>query len=167
MRVFRHILMILLFSSTAVMAAPANESSVKELLAITQTQKLLESVQAQMDAQLNHAMQQVLQGKTLRPSQQQAVNNMHNKMIQLIHETLSWQKLEPMYSHLYQETFTEEEVLGMLSFYKTPAGQAVIIKMPVVMQKTIIEVQTLTSSLTPQLQKIQQDFLAELMATTK
>ncbi|MDD2685663.1 MAG: DUF2059 domain-containing protein [Gallionella sp.] len=167
MHILRHILIVLLFCSTAAMAAPANESSVRELLTITQTQKLIESIQVQMDAQLNHAMRQALQGKKLLPGQQQALTNMHNKVVKLVHETLSWEKLEPMYLRLYQETFTEDEVLGMLSFYKTPAGQAVIIKMPSVVQKTMIEVQAVSSSLAPQLQKIQQDFLAELTAATK
>lgn len=74
----------------------------------------------------------------------------------------AWEKLEPVYLRLYRASFTEEEIVGMLSFYKTPAGQAVITKMPLLTQNTMIEIQKLLSGITPQIQKIQEDFIAEM-----
>jgi hypothetical protein len=80
---------------------------------------------------------------------------------------LTWKKLEPQYIRLYQESFTEEEVAGMLSFYRTPAGQAVIDKMPVLMQRTMVDVQKMIVGITPQMKKIQEDFVAEISAASK
>ena len=69
-----------------------------------------------------------------------------------------------MYVRLYKETFSEEEVKGMLAFYRTPSGQAVIHKMPLLMQKVMLETNTMIRSMSPEMQKIQQDFASEMGA---
>lgn len=167
MNVLRNALIVLLFSSTTAMALPASESSIKQLLAVTQAQKLLDGVRIQIESLMNNAVQQALNGKTPSPSQQQAITNMKNRMVALIQGELAWEKLEPMYLRLYEESFTEEEVAGMLSFYKTPAGQAVIYKMPVLMRKLMPEIQTMSLGLAPQMKKIQQDFVTEVKAANE
>jgi len=149
------------------MAAPASESSIKQLLAVTQAQKLLDGMRVQFDSLMNNAVQQALKGKAPTPKQQQAIEDMKNRMVALMQGELAWEKLEPMYLRLYKESFTEEEVAGMLSFYKTPAGQAVIYKMPVLMQKTMLDIQKMISVVTPQMQKIQENFIAEMKAASK
>lgn len=167
MNVFKYALIAFLFNSSSALAAPASADSIRELLTVTQAQKLLDGMRGQVDSLMNNAIQQSLKGKTPTPSQQQAIAKMKSRMINLVTGELAWEKLEPMYLRLYKESFTEEEVAGMLSFYKTPAGQAVINKMPLLMHKTMLEIQKTTSDLTPQMQKIQQDFFAEISAANK
>lgn len=167
MNALRYALLVLLFSSTTAIAAPASESSIKQLLAVTQTRKLLDGMRSQFDLLMTNAAQQALNGRTPTPRQQQAMTNMKNRMVALMQGELAWEKLEPMYLRLYSESFTEEEVAGMLSFYQTPAGQAIIYKMPMLTQKTMLEIQKMSSGLAPQMQKIQQDFVVEMMAASK
>lgn len=166
MNALRNALIVLLFWSMAAMAAPPSDGSLKQLLAVTQARKLLDGMRAQFDSLMNNAIQQELKGKTPTAKQQQAIANMRKRMVALMQGALAWEKIEPMYLRLYKESFTEEEVAGMLSFYKTPAGQAVINKMPVMMQKTMLELQKMMSGMAPQMQKIQQDFVAELKAAS-
>jgi uncharacterized protein len=167
MNVLRNALIALLFCSATAMAAPASDSSIKQLLNVTQAQKLVDGMRAQFDTLMNNVVQQALQGKTPTPKQQQAIANMKNRMVALIQGELAWEKIEPMYLRLYKESFSEEEVVGMLSFYKTPAGLAIINKMPMLMQKTMLEVQKMLSGATPQMQKIQEQFVAEIKAANK
>ncbi|RYD75034.1 MAG: DUF2059 domain-containing protein, partial [Verrucomicrobiaceae bacterium] len=47
----------------------------------------------------------------------------------------------------YQKSFTQEELDGIIAFYKTPAGVALVKKMPVVMQQTMIAMQQLMGPL--------------------
>jgi hypothetical protein len=68
---------------------------------------------------------------------------------------------------LYKESFSEEEVAGMLAFYKTPAGQAVIFKMPVLTQQIMIETHKMMNVLLPKIKVIEQQFAAELAAASK
>lgn len=166
MDILRNTLIVLLVSATTAIAAPASENSIKELLAVTQAQNLLDSMRTQTETQIDNAIQQKLGGKTPSTRQQQAIINMKKRMLALIQGELTWEKMEQMIIRLYKESFTEEEVLGMLSFYKTPAGQAVIRKMPLITQNTMLEFQQMISRLSPQMQKIQQDFLVEINAAS-
>jgi hypothetical protein len=167
MNALRNALIVVLIGSTTAIAAPASENSIRQLLAITQAKKLLDGVRNQFDLQMNNAVQQSLKGRAPTANQQLAITNMKNKMVALLQEQLTWEKFEPIYLSLYKESFTEEEIAGMLSFYQSPAGQAVINKMPVLMQKTMLEVQAIMSRLAPQMEKIQRSFAADMAAAGK
>ncbi|MDO8890960.1 MAG: DUF2059 domain-containing protein [Sulfurimicrobium sp.] len=167
MRFFRNAVVILLFSSATAMAAPASESTIKQLLTVTEAAKFVDGMRARVDTMMTNSIQQALNGKTPNAAQQKAIGNMKSRMTTLVQGTLTWEKLEPMYLRFYKETFSEEEVSGILAFYKTPSGQAMIQKMPVLMQKTMVEFQKQTSGMAPQMQKIQQDFVAEMAAASK
>ena len=52
-------------------------------------------------------------------------------------EELSFEKLESEYLAIYKATFSEEEILGMIEFYESETGQAVLNKMPQVVQNTM------------------------------
>lgn len=141
-----------------------SEQSIKQLLAVTETHKLLDGMMNQIDGMMENSMRQALQGKSLAPDQQKAFDNMRAKSVALLKQELSWDSLEPFYIRMYRDSFTQEEINGMLAFYKTPSGQAVIKKMPAVMQGAMVEMQKRMGTLMPKLQQIQKETLAELKA---
>lgn len=167
MKIIKSTLLALLLCSSSAFAAPASEGSIKQLLEIMQSQKLIDGMRAQFDSLMNNAIQQALKGKVPTPKQQQAITNMKTRMVGIMQGELAWDKLEPLYVRLYKESFTEEEITGMVAFYKTPAGQAVIHKMPGLMQKTMFEVQKITAGMAPKMQKVQEQFAAEMSAANK
>lgn len=132
---------------------------------VTKARSLVDNVLSQVEGSMNNSLQKALQGKTPTPSEQKVINKKQERMTALIKEELDWNKLEPMYIRLYKESFTQVEVDGILEFYKAPAGQANINKMPILMQKTMGEMQGMMGGLMPKLQKIQQEFAVELRAT--
>lgn len=166
MKFIYSILLTLLLSLNMAVAATASEASIKQLMELTKARSLVDNIYAQLEGSMNNSLQQGLKGKTPTPSEQKAINNLKERAIGLIKQELDWNKLEPLYIRLYQESFTQAEVDGVIAFYKTPAGQAVINKMPLLMKKTMSEMQGMMSNLMPKLQKIQQDFEAELRATS-
>jgi hypothetical protein len=142
-----------------------SEGSVKELMAVLQTHKLVDEAYSQMDAAMQSSMQHVILGRKMSPEQQKIMDDMRAKIIALFKDNMKWDTLEPTLCDLYRRTFTQQEVDGMLSFYKSPSGQAVIAKMPLVMQNTMQLVQTLMTSLMPKIQQIQRDTIAQLKAS--
>ncbi len=164
MKLAKRLLCVLAFASSVAMAAPASEASIHELLEVTQVHKLLDGIQSQYAGMMDAGVQQALKGKVPTARQQQAIDKMKTRMLGLMKDTLAWGKLEPSYVRLYTETFSEDEVAGMLAFYRTPAGQAVINKMPLLMQKNMVLVQQILAGVTPQIQQIQRDFIAEIKA---
>jgi hypothetical protein len=63
-------------------------------------------------------------------------------------------KLQAMLVQVYADTYTEEEVEGILAFYNSPAGQAMLQKMPQLMQRSMAASQQLMGDLMPEIQKI-------------
>jgi hypothetical protein len=141
-----------------------SEASIKQLLETAQVHKLLDSVMTQMDTMLQQTIRQVTQGRKVPPKIQKDIDQRQAEMMAMLKDMLDWKKLEPMYVRVYQKSFTQQEVDGMIAFYRTPAGQAVITKMPVVMQNTMNEMQEMMTPVIQKMQKMQQDVTAELKA---
>jgi len=163
----RYIILLAYVAMCPAIAAepPASETSVRELLTITQSQKLLDGTMGQVDAMMQRSMKQALAGPTLSADQQKIMDDMRTKMIALFREDMKWETLEPMFIDIYKQSFTQKEVDGMLDFYKSEPGQAVIAKMPLVMQNTMQAMQGRMAVMLPKLQQLQQDAIAELKAS--
>ena len=72
--------------------------------------------------------------------------------------------MEPMYLRIYRKSLSQSDVDGMIAFYKTPAGQAVINKMPLILQNTMAEVSQMMGPMMQRAERMQQDLIAELQA---
>ncbi len=144
-----------------------SEASIKQLLEVAQAHKLIDSVMAQMDNLMQQTITQATRGQQVPPKVQKDIDQRRGEMLALMKELLDWKKLEPMYVRVYQKTFTQQEVDGMIAFYKTPAGQAVMSKMPVAMQNTMDEMQGLMAPVMEKMQRMQQEVVAELKAENK
>jgi hypothetical protein len=141
---------------------PPSEASIKQLLEVAQAHKLIDSVMTQMDALMKQTIQQATNGQEIPPKVQKDIDKRQAEVAGFMKELLDWSKLEPMYVRIYQKTFTQQEVDGMIAFYKTPAGQAVISKMPAAMQNTMNEMQQMMAPVMQKMQRMQQDVVAEM-----
>lgn len=155
----------IMFVSISVFAeTKPSDSSLEELLTITDSQKLIDSMWPQMDTMLKNSAKQALGETTLSAEQQKISDATNEKMAIIFKDEFSYEKLKPMFIKIYKESFSQEEVDGMVAFYKSKAGKAVIKKMPVVMQSTMANVQAQMTHIIPKLQKIQDDSVAEIKA---
>ena len=148
-------------------SSPPSEASIKQLLEVAQARKLADSVMAQMDNLMQQAVVQAVHGRPIPPTVQKEIDQSRAEMLAMMKEVLDWNKLEPMYTRVYQKTFTQQEIDGMLAFYKTPAGQAVLGKMPAVMQNTMDEMQQLMGPVMQKVQKMQEDVVTQMKGEEK
>ena len=152
--------------SGAAGTAPS-DASIKQLLDVTQTHKMLDSTIAQMNALMTRTMQQATQGQKITLLIQKDIDKRQSEMMATIREVLDWNKLEPMYVRIYQKSFTQQEVNGMIGFYKTSSGQALINKMPAVLQNTLNEMQQMMAPMMQRMRQDQQAVLAEIKAESE
>ena len=157
------LILALAFFGNALAAAPSDES-LRELLQITGSRKLLDNSMAQLDSMMQASMQQALAGKPVTPQVQQSLDKMRSKIVALLQEEMQWKVIEPMFIDIYRQSLSQDEVDGMLTFYKSKTGQAVIAKMPLVMQLTMQALQQRMRVMLPKMQQIQDETLAELKA---
>ena len=160
-------IILLLFASTAIYAAdqPASEASVKKLIEITQSKQLIDNMQTQMDSMMRSTMKKMIGNKTLSPEQEAIIEDMQKQIVTAFASDMNWETLEPDFIDIYRKSFTEDEVTGMLDFYRTPAGQAVIKKMPVVMKYSMEMMQNRMIAVMPKIQQIQKEAIEKLKAT--
>lgn len=140
----------------------ASEASIRDLLAVTATEKMLDGMWAQLDSLMEASMQQALAGQQLTQRQQAIIDDMRKEMVDLLKDELSWSSYEPMMIDIYRNSFSESEIQGMLAFYRSPAGEAVIKKMPLVMQASMRAVQGRVAPLEEKMRDLQQRTLAKL-----
>jgi len=143
---------------------PASEASIKRLMEVSNSKKLVDSALLQMNSIMKTSMKQALADQALSPEQEKVMLETQDKLTDVVKDELTWDTLEPMFLDIYQQTFTQKEVDGMLAFYKSPAGQAVIKKMPQVMQTTMQITQARMAKLIPKMQQIAEEGLAKMKA---
>ena len=154
----------LLGAALSCRAEPPTLESVEALLVATKSESLTESVSANMENTLRQGLTQSIAGKKLTPQLQRFVDNAPRQFAEAMKEELSWTTLKPMYVQLYQETFTQEEVDGLIAFYRSPAGEALTNKMPIVAQKTMQLVQSRLAPIMEKMRIITAKAMAEAQA---
>jgi hypothetical protein len=132
-------------------AAPPSDASLDELFKLTKVEALLNDSLKSVDQNMNFGVQQMLAQYQLPPAKAQEATQKIAPVLQAmstrIKEELTWTKMRPRYVELYKKTFSQEDVDGMIGFYKTPAGQSTIDKLPKLMQEIMVMTQQLLAPL--------------------
>jgi hypothetical protein len=142
----------------------ASPESIRNLLELSQAKKVLQAMVEQMDGSFNGMVNKQLEGQDLTPEQQNALAERRKAARAMIRELLSWESMESLYLKVYSETFTQAEIDGMAAFYVSPAGQAVIAKMPLVAKNTLAEMQVRVQQMLPKLQQMAKDAAEQVKA---
>jgi len=79
----------------------------------------------------------------------------------LLFKGLSWEALKEDYINLYTETFSEEDLQGIIAFSKSPLGQKMAEKSPLLMQKSMEIGRQHAQQVMPLVQKAIQDYMKE------
>ena len=142
--------------------APPSDQSIREFLELTNAHQLIDTVKAQVDTIMAGAMHQATQGKPVTPEKQAILDKMQAKMTTVLNDMLNWDSLQAMYLRIYKASFTQSELDGIIKFYKTRAGQAMVKKMPVVMQHVMTETMDLMKPMQEKIAQIQRETIQEL-----
>jgi uncharacterized protein len=150
-------------------ALPAQESrpseaSVRRVLAAGHLDTVLDSYSTQIESRLRAGVQHELSGQPLNPRQNLIMGQMQDRLVALMHEELDWKRMEPQIIELYRNTFTQREVEGMLRWYTSPIGKAVVAKQPLVTQQMSDYAQERVQDMVPRLMQLQKDTVTQLKA---
>jgi len=138
-------------------------SKIEELMRITK----VELMTGQMAGQIRAMMMNQFSAAGLPEESKAAATEMMNKAVAQIEERMSWDKLKPEYVKVYADVFSEEEITGILAFYKTPTGQAMLAKMPLLMSKSMEISQRRMAGLMPEIQRQMQDVMQKYKSEKK
>ena len=99
--------------------AGEKEDLADECLNLTGVQKAADMAVAQM----SQVYDQLLGKIEMSEKQKQRAVELQNKLQQLILDELNWEKIKTEYIMLYANTYTIEELKGMIQFYGSEVGQ--------------------------------------------
>lgn len=164
--ILKTIVPFVIFSAATMFAAGTkpSEASIRELLSLSGSPKMIEMSKGQMTGMASAPVQQALQGHALTPEIKKIVADSGEKMSALVNEAMKWEALEPVFVELYQSAMTQEEVDGIVAFYKTPAGKAMVEKMPALMRTSGQRLQQQLAPVMQKIQQIQQETVLQLQA---
>jgi hypothetical protein len=142
-------------------AAPASQESIEALLVATKAESLVDGMYGNIEQAMRRSLAAATQGRPVSEEQQRILDAMPAKFSKVMREEMSWPKMRPLYIQIYQESFSQEEIDGLLAFYGSPAGQAFVAKMPVVMQRSMEVMQSQMVPLMEKMKAAMQEAVAE------
>jgi len=92
---------------------------------------------------------------------------MQTEVMDLIAEEMSWKKIKNDYIAIYAETFTDEELQGIIDFYKSPAGAAFVETTPALTRKSMELNQRQMMTMMPKLQRITREWREKTLAAQR
>lgn len=155
------VLGLLATSSAWAQSPPASEAVIREYLAVSKSEELVNGTYAQMDQVMRDAMRAAVPNG-FNAAQTRIMDELSTELVAVLKEEMGWEKLEPEFIRIYQATLTQSEVEGMVNFYKSEAGQALIAKMPAIMEQTMALVMQRMQSMRPRMQKLQAETVAKM-----
>lgn len=84
------------------------------------------------------------------------------KIMDLMSQEMTWDKVKEDYISAYADTFSEEDLHGLIEFYKSPVGQKLIDKSPELTKKMMAIGQAQTLKLLPKIKEITASVVADV-----
>ena len=146
---------------------PPTEDSVRHLLELLQTHRVLDDAWNSMDDFMQKSMKQARQtqdGPTLNAKQEQIIDQFQTDMVSAIKDELEWSKIEPGIVSAYVKTFSQKEINDMIAFYSSPSGQSVANKLPLVSRQMTTDIHERMLPLVQKMKQAQGDMMTRLKA---
>ena len=128
-------------------AGPPDTARIEHLLEVMEANKIVDQMLPILTQQTRAMIEQQLDQKKADPAQRQRVQRMMESQEAGMRKLLTWKKLKPAYVRVYADTLSAAEVDAMARFYESPEGRSVRLKMPQILQRTMVEMQPLIVSL--------------------
>jgi hypothetical protein len=143
---------------------PPSDKVILELLDVGNARGMMSQMRADSGTRLDTALKQMVRGLPMTPERQAVLDRMQTQINAVIDRALDWDAIQPLYMKLYRESFTQEEMNGMLKFYRTPAGQAMLKKLPLLMQNTMTEISAMMKPTIGLIARLQAQGIEEIKA---
>ena len=165
MKQFRLLCALCLFACLAIPARADDASKREKIHQMFALVHLDQTIQQLTDTQMKQvtAITKQLSGSQKLPPETQAkLDDFQKRVFDLVSSELSWSKLEPEYTDLYMQTYTEQELDDIIAFYRSPSGASMIAKQPELLSKSMAIGQQSAQRMMPQLMQMIQDLAKQL-----
>jgi hypothetical protein len=135
----------------------SREAKIERILDLMNSQTGVDQILDQFSATINTQLKS--QSPNAIPEQLAQAQEFQGKLMELVKSRVSWEKMRPEFVRIYRETYSDEEIDGMLAFYESPAGRGFVKKSPLLTQKIMAVTQTQLRELMPDIQRLARESL--------
>jgi hypothetical protein len=139
----------------------------EEYLKLAQVDRSMQQMLGMIVQQMKSGMIQQLTGMKIPPEMEKPMAEFQDKVGAMIAGAMSWDKLQPQYVKLLADAYTDEELDDIIAFYRSKSGQSMVSKAPQLMTKGAEIAQGQIATVTPELQKLMKEFMAEVAGKAK
>ena len=163
---------ILIVAAAMLLALPlsarADEASkrakIEQMLTVLKMEDNFNLLMKQVEQQGRQMGMSMTNPSQLTDADKKILDNFMTKLMAAMQETMGWQKLKSEFIDLYAKAYTEEEVDGILTFYKSPVGQSMLAKTPQLVQQSMAISQTHMKEIQPKLEQLTEELKKDLDA---
>jgi hypothetical protein len=159
------LVLALSFPLTARADDASHRAKAQELMALLHTQEMVEHIADSLKKQLPDAATSVI-GANPTPDKKTGAASFVKHADDLIDTQLSWSNLQSAFTDIYVKNFTEEQLDGIIAFYKSPAGLALLTTMPTINNQVNQYGDQKIIDLKPQIKQLYDDFVKSDGAAT-
>jgi hypothetical protein len=161
----RRIALLLALTLCLPVAARADEAShrakAQEMMSLLHTEKVIQQNADNLLRQIGDAADKAA-SPDASPDAKAKVEGFKKQASQMVADQIGWKALQAQFTDVYAKAFTDEQLDGIIAFYKSPAGVALLTNMPDVNQQLSEFGQNRLKTLQPQLQKLYTDLRTSL-----
>jgi len=94
----------------------------------------------------------------------QDLQEFQSQIFALVSDRLRFENVKADYIKIYEDMFSSEEINAILAFYRSPAGQALIERIPAVMERSGTVVQGIIKESKPEMDKLTNAWVEKMKA---
>jgi len=117
--------------------AAALAQSIERLMRAMKVEAQLDTIYSQTLPAMQNMMRQSLGQQMQSAEAERVFNAAMPRVTQVLRDELSWAKLKPDFAAIYADTFSQQEIDGLIVFYEGPIGSALVGKLPQLTQRSI------------------------------
>jgi len=165
----RYVALLLIVLTAGCCCARADEASkrakAEQLFTLLHMDTMMDQLMAGVKKQVDQITQSMPGADQETPEQKKQIADFQQRVMNVVNNKLGWKALKPDFINLYASTYTEEELDGIIGFYKSPVGQKMLEKTPELMTKSTEITQQKMREVQPELNQMVQDFMKQMAAS--
>ena len=164
----RWIVVLVVMLVVAPCGARADEASkqtkVRDLFVTMHMDHMLDQMMHSIQGEVQAMAQRAPGAEQMTAPQKKLAQDFMDKSMKVVNGSVGWTVLEPEYVKLYSATYSEAEIDGILAFYKSAVGQAMLAKTPELSTGGMQIVRSRMGDFQPKIQALQREYMKQLAA---
>ena len=161
------VLVVLAFGCPRARADEASKrAKAEQLFVLLHMDRMMDQLMAGVKSQVQQIVQAMPGTGDATPDQKKQITDFQQRVLTLVNDKLGWKALEPDFITLYASTYTEDELDGILAFYRSPVGQKMVEKTPELTAKSTELTRQKMREVQPQVNQMVEDFMKSMASAT-